>query len=439
MRKFLIPLTLKGEYMKVNKWIPICIIVGLIVTVGGCTNPQAQSVATAQSSDDNAEVYNPSWMSPNTLEDLVWSADLVIEGTITGIQETWLEYEHDIFTDYKVDVSKVLKSSPGFADRSVIIKHFGGTYQGRTQIMREDEPYQVGQKMLLFLKDISVFPGQTRAGEKKYSVMMPGGRFHIQPDGKLDTPTKNLAVADTYRGKDKSVLEKDIQIRIPTTADYLQRAVEGSFLIAEGTVGQVQKTWMSMEGVTPEQLAELKARGQLPELAYTFYSFTVDQILEDKLERYKDAPRKTPLYKSSPVHVSEVITVLEPGGTYEGITQRRTLIPFLKPGDRMLLFLNAIGCGERLSICSQAEQDTNKVLYILGDLTDRFLIGLDNRLTALTPGVISRSYDNQPKSRLEQDIIAAQVKWEKRLEELKKQPTSVPPAFPPPPTAAPRR
>lgn len=421
-------------------------MIAFAMLLAGCANSMAQFATARQNSTENVEVLTADWISAPTLEDLIWGADLIIEGTVNSIQETQLEnqieniFPGNIYTDYKIAVSKILKSNSSFADQSVIIKHLGGTYQGKTQMMKEDEPYLVGQKVLLFLRDISMFPGQVHAGEKKYSVIMPGGRFHVQSDGKLDTPTKHLAVADTYRGKDKSILERDIQTRIPTTADYLQTAVEGSFLIAEGTVGQVQKTWMSMQGVTPEQLAELKTRGQLPELVYTFYSFTVDQILEDKLARYKDAPRKTPLYKGSPVKAGDVITVLEMGGTYDGITQRRTLVPFLKPGDRMLLFLGAFGaCGERLAICTQAEQDANKVLYLLGDLTDRFLIGSDNRLTTLTPGVISRSYNNQIKSRLEQDIATAQAKWEKKLEEQRKQPTPVPPSFPPPPTAAPRR
>ncbi len=395
--------------------------------------------------NNDVQVFAASWANANTLDGLVWGADLIIEGTITGIQETRLENRienisfGDIYTDYKVDVSKILKSYPGFADRSVVIKHFGGTYQGKTQMTEEDEPYQIGQKVVLFLKNITMFPGQTRPGETKYSVMMPGGRFHVKQDGKLDTPTTKLQVADTYRGKDISSLEKDIQTRLPTTADYLQRAVEGSFLIVEGTVGQVQKTWMSTEGVTPEQMAELKARGELPELVYTFYSFAVDQVLEDKLARYKDAPRKISLYKGSPVRAGDAITVLEMGGTYEGITQRRTLVPFLKPGEKMLLFLGVFGaCGERLAVCTQAEQEANKVLYMLGDLTDRFLIGSDNRLTTLTPGAISRSYNSQAKSRLEQDIAVAKAKWEKAMEDQKKQPTPEPRPFPPPPTAAPR-
>lgn len=415
----------------------IWIIVALAVILTGCTNSADQLTAQSQNANDNVEILQVSWAHAFTLEDLVWGADLIIVGTIAGIQETRVEnrieniFAGNIYTDYKVDVSKVLKTYPGFTDRSVIVKHQGGTYQGRTQVVSEDEPYQIGQKVILFLRDISIFPGQTRLGEKKYSVLMPGGRFHIKQDGKLDTPTQHLAVAEVYRGKDIATVEKDVLSRLPAISDYLQREVEGSFLIVEGTVGQVLKTYMNAD-VTPQEMAQSKARGELPDLVYTFYAFTVDKVLEDKLVGAKDYPHKTALYKGAPVSGGNVITVLQMGGTYEGITQRRTLVPFLKPGDKMLLFLGAIGCGEGSPLCTKAEQEANKVLYMLGDLSDRFLVGSDNRLTTLTPGPVSRFYNGQAKSRLEQDIAAAKVNWEKALEELKKRPIPIPPPFPTP-------
>lgn len=427
--------------MKMNIYHTTCIIVVLVMSLAGCAMPVEQ-FATPTPFADSDELFTVTWARPLALDDLVWGADLIVEGTIAGIQEARLEHQETgipgmVYTDYKVDVAKILKSPSAFTDRSVVIKHRGGTYQGKTQINVDDVPYQAGDKVLLFLVDISMFPGQTRPGETKYSVMMPGGRFHLKPDGKLDTPTKNLAVADTYRGKDMSALEKDVLARLPTTFDYVQKEVETSFLVVEGRVGPLQKTYMSMEGVTPEQLAELKTRGLLPELVYTFYSFSVDKVLKDELVYAQGYPHKTGLYKGTPVKAGDVITVLEMGGTFEGITQRRTLVPFLKPGDKMLLFLGAIGCGDHLSICTQVEQNANKVLYRLGDGGGRFLIGADNRLTTTSFGSISRFYTGQPINKLEQDLATAKANLEKAREAQKKQPTSVPSPFPPP-TAAPR-
>ncbi len=418
---------------------PIWIIVASVMMLAACTNSADQFTAQPQSANDSVELLLVDWIRAYTLEDLIWDADLIVEGTTTGIQETRLEnrieniFAGNIYTDYKVDISKALKAYPGFKDRSAVLTHQGGTYQGRTQVVSGDEPYQIGQKVLLFLRDLSIFPGQTRPGEKKYSVLMPGGRFHIKQDGKLDTPTQHLPVAEAYRGKDIATLEKDVLSRLPTTPEYLQRAVQVWFLIAEGTVGQVPNTFVRPD-VTPEQLAQAKARGELQRLIYTSYAFTVDQVLEDKFARSKDYP----LYKHPAVNSGDVITVLEMGGTYQGTTYLATLGPFLKPGDKMLLFLSAIECGGRFQICNWAEQEANKVLYMLG--SDRFLVGPDNRLTALTSGPISRFYNGQAKSWLEQDIAAAKVNLEKALEELKNRPTPIPPPFPlPPPTPTPRR
>ncbi len=419
---------------------PICILVPLVVILAGCTNPTEQLTAQTQNANNNAEQVLVDWAYAYSFEELVWNADLIIEGTIAGIQETRLEHQienvsaGEIYTDYKVDISMVLKAYPGFLDRSVVIKHFGGTYQGRTQVVHEDEPYQSGEKVFLFLRDISIFPGQTRPDEIKYSVLMPGGRFRIMTDGKLDTPTKNFPVAETFRGKDKSILEKDILTRLPTPPDYLQREVERSSLIVEGTVGQVQNTFTRPD-LTPEQIAQAKVRGELQYLVYTSYAFTVDQVLEDKLARYQDHPYWVSVYQSTPVNTGDVIALVESGGTYEGSTLGRTSVPFLKPGDKMFLFLSATACGQRYLICNWAEQEANKILYMPG--SNRFIIGSDHRLITLTPGPISRFYTGQAKSQLEQDIAAAKVNWEKALEEEKNRPTPLPPPFPPPPTPVP--
>ncbi len=422
-------------------WTHVSIIVMLVLVA--CSSPE-QFAATPQVVDQNTEIVEASWVVSFTLDDLVATADLVIEGSVASIRDTRFEnqipnvFAGEIHTDYNVSVSKILKAYPGFNSQTVVVKHRGGTLQGRSQVVREDEPFPIGQKVLLFLRDISIYPGQAGVGETKYSVLMPGGRFYIRTDGKLDTPTQHLQVADAYRGKEISTLEQDVLKRIPAPSDYLQWAVQGSFLIVEGTVGQALKTYMSTDA-TAQERAELKARGQLPDQVYTFYSFNVSKVLEDKLAGAAEYPHKTALYKGIPVMAGSVITVVEMGGTVDGITQRRTLVPFLKPGDQMLLFLGGIGCGDGLPICTQPEQQANKVLYMIGDLSDRFLIGSDNRLVALTPGPVSRSYNGQLRNRLEQDIAVAKVNLQKALDQQKMQPTPVPPAFPPPPSPTPRR
>ncbi len=255
---------------------------------------------------------------------------------------------------------------------------------------------------------------------------MPGGRFQIKPDGTLDTPTRQLPVADTFRGKDKSVLENNVMSHLPSPSQYLEGAVQTD-LIVEGTVSQLQETRMDLTEVTPEQLAQAKAQGQLPDLVYTFYSFTVNNVLLDKSALYKDDPRIPSQLKRPPINAGNVITVLEMGGTYQGITQRRSWAQFLKSGDKLLLFLRARACGDdRLPLCNQSERETNRILYLVDDNTSRFLIGSDNHIIALTHNFFSQLYNGQGRARLEQDILGERTKMEKALEEQRKQPTPTP-------------
>lgn len=408
---------------------PICIISGLMIVLAGCAGSSVETSTPAEHANNSVSEMLVSWpRSYDDLKRLAW-ADLIVEGSIASVQETRL-LGPTIFTDYRVNISRVLKSYPGFADRSIIMVDLGGTYQGKTQVVKENPPYQIGEQVLLFLRDISNDPVHTPQGQTKYDVMIPGGRFRINPNGTLDADATELEVAKTYRGKEKSVLEKDILALLPTVSDYVRSEVAGSFLIVEGRVGQPE-TRLTRDEDTQD--------------IYTLYPFTVDKVFEDKLTRAENALHKTNLFKAAPVKVGNVITVVEMGGTNQGVTKRRTWSQFLQPGARMFLSLGAMACGDvsargaHSPLCTKQEQDTNKILYMLGDSTSRFLIGLDNRYTAITQHGISRLYNGQPKERLEQDLLKAKTEIDKALEEQKKQPTPVPPPFPPPPpTAAPR-
>src|SRR5574341_1261034 len=285
---------------------PASIIMGLVIVLAGCASPSIESTMTENTNGNAAEVFN-SWPQMYNLKSLVW-ADLIVEGTITGVRETRL-LGPTIFTDYKVDISRVLKSYPGFADRSIIVVHDGGTYHGQTQVVKEDPPYQIGEQVLLFMRDISDDPVHTPQGQTKYGVMVPGGRFRINPNGTLDTPATELEVAKIYRGKDKSVLEKDILARLPTVSDYVRWEVGAIFLIAEGKVGQPE-TRFSHDAATND--------------IYTLYPFAVEKVIEDKLTRAENALHKTGLFKAAPVKAGNVITVVEMGGTNQGVTKRRT-------------------------------------------------------------------------------------------------------------------
>ncbi len=137
------------------------ILIVLAVLLISCTNPAGQGTITPVGATNgpivsqpkptpiptnNVEQVLPSWARPYDLESLTWEADLIIEGTVVGIQET-RAVSTAIYTDYRVDISRVLKSYPSFRLPSVVVVQLGGSFQGNTQIVEGDEPYQVGDKV----------------------------------------------------------------------------------------------------------------------------------------------------------------------------------------------------------------------------------------------------------------------------------------------------
>jgi hypothetical protein len=436
------------EMIRMNKILIFLALAGLAALLPSCASPAQPGETTYDSVpaapslavDQNTQIEEaiPSWARTYDLDSLVREADLIAEVSILGIKET-RNVGGSPYTDYKADISRVIKGPTGFADPSIILIQHGGTLQGKTVVTKEDGLFNIGAKLLLFLRDMSNNPVHSPNREKKFMTLMPGGRFQIKPDGKLDTPTTRLAVADNYRGRDKSALEKDIQAKMPTLPDYLQSAVRASFLIVEGRVTSLLETRLVSAEATAEEMAQAKARSELAGSVYTFYNFTVDRVLEDKIARYKGDPHKPPKYNRPPVAEGQVITVLEMGGTYQGITQRRTWSQFLQPGSKMLLFLNAIACDSGIVACNKSEQETHRLFYLLEDNSDRFTIGSDSRLSAVTQGPISRSYHAQAKEKLETDIATEKGKLDKALADTKSVPLPTVPANRLPPTPTPRR
>lgn len=431
-----------------NKILIFLAVATLTALLTSCANPSQPGASTYDTApvapspavEQNGQIVEalPSWARTYDLDSLVREADLIAEVSIAGIKET-RNVGGSPYTDYNADISRVIKGPAGFADRSIILIQSGGTLQGKTMVMKENGLFDIGAKLLLFMRDMSNNPVQSPNHEKRFMTIMPGGRFQIKADGKLDTPTTQLAVADHYRGRDKSELERDIQTKMPTLSDYLQSAVQASFLIVEGQVTSLQETRLVSDEAKAEEIARAQARGELAGTVYTFYNFTVDKVLEDKIARYKDNPHKTPKYDRPPVAPGQVITVLEIGGTYQGVTQRRTWGQFLQPNTKMILFLGAITCDNGIAACNKSEQDTHRLLYLLEDDSNRFTIGADNRLSAVTLGPIGRAYGAQAKDKLETDIATEKGKLDKAPANTRSVPVPTVPANKLPPTPTPRR
>lgn len=358
-------------------------------------------------------------LGPQTIEDLTQGSALIIEGTVSQvgavhiIPGTETDDLPDIFTDYRVDVSSVLKSPPGFNEQSIIIYQDGGTYNGVTQVSEDDPPYQIGEQFLFFLGDASDDPIYTAQGEKKYTAGALG-RFLINSDGRLGLSGKRNQIAVDLQGQYKVVLENKIAAAIPSPFFYTRNAFERAFLIAEGIVGEPTTRSFEEDGTR---------------YIYTDYPFQVEKVIYDEITRGKNSPRKTDVYKAAPVKKGDTITLTEFGGTANGITKRMAWSQFPKPGSRMLLFFGAQSCLHANPACPDRDQGKKKNIYFPHG--DRFLITAKGQLQSVTPYFLSRLYDGRPKKQLENDLNRARDAFFKALDAKSKQlPTEAGPLAP---------
>lgn len=168
------------------------------------------------------------------LEQALWSATIVIEGTIQGIREVhfvntrerpqeWIDQMFaegkmpgSVFTDYIVTVNKVIfemapyqpKFFPGWKPlqpgQTIIVTRRGGTYRGVTSIEEPGPPFEIGSREVLFLIPSSYLPDD---GQVRYTTNIT--RFRIGPDNKLiASTTKDLGAF--YDGQALHQLEQDI-------------------------------------------------------------------------------------------------------------------------------------------------------------------------------------------------------------------------------------
>ncbi len=346
-------------------------------SVGQKTMPVLESTSSATAAPDqitkNQQVENntpsatrvmtirASWPIAYDFAGLMLHSDLIIEGTVERIIRSGTKQPAEyptIETDYVVKINRVLKSYPGFEKDSIVVSQWGGTWNGITQIFEDDEPYQMGEQVLLFLHE----------GETVYGAMIPGGRFKINADGTLESPVKHLGldIVKSYHGKPKAELEEAILNSLPDETDYLGMLYP-AFLIAEGIVSDAGT-----------RLQE----GEDTQLVYTVYSFRVQRVLYDELKATQAYSHKPEKYQKTPIKKGNVITIFELGGTYGDITRTRVSPEVMSSGSKMLLFLGGFACAERPGLCTQEEQDSGHAMYIAND-PGRFMIDTDKNLKSL--------------------------------------------------------
>ena len=340
-----------------------------------------------------------------SLEELI-SADLIIEGTIAAEMTRRIpdatstnvelaerqargEQTDRIVTEYEVTIDRVLKGQVNSKTVTVIPAGAAASVQ-------------VGNRVILFLVDISggpfLAPDQT-----KYGVIAPEGQFRVEKDNTLfaDAPPPRT-LTESYRGKDKSVLEKDIfdlvaQLPKPTKEEILQKALSGysgADLVIEGTIQGIREVHFINSLEKPQEwIDQMLAEGKMPGLVLTDYAIVVDKVLSDKRIHF---PRFFPNYK--PIEPGQTIIVTRQGGTYKGVTKIEEPGPPFEIGSQEVLFL--VG----FSLTAYDVPDDGQVRYSTDSRMGRFLIGPDNTLTAFTTKGLGGIYGGQDVGQLEQDI-----------------------------------
>lgn len=356
---------------------------------------------------DQVRVSRASWPHLYTFEELVNSADLIVRGTIESLEATRALPPLDsqiIFTDYRLNISDILKSYPGFHEQSITVTQYGGTFEGVTSILDGDEPFQIGEEVFLFLRDVSDDPIHTVKGESKFSVMLPGGRFKVSEEETLQPTYQDSDVAQAYDGKSAMDLENDIRASLPDLANYSRNAVT-AFLIVEGVVGDPISTLLKVEDT---------------QSIYTVYPLQVEAVIQDQRNYSHNVIGKTSIYQHEPVKPGEKIFVMERGGKYGELEQRWAWSQGMQPGTRVFLFLAANECNLFVEVCSQAGIDSTNLLYLAWGGA-RFEIATDDTLVATTRDFFSQIYNGVQKQILVQDLAVAKEMNQAALDDLQNQ------------------
>jgi hypothetical protein len=393
-----------------------CIIVALtVVTVfsslSGCTPSSGQSPLnqpTDQATPAEAALESTSNVPyvfsdeiELTKEDFL-SADLIVEGIITGKQTHWVTDTTATEAELADRRARGLSTGTDVLEYQVAIdKVWNGQAPAATIVVAPASPtYEVGDHAILFLEDISGDPIRA-PGQTKYAVMTSAGQFRIEKDNTLSSAKikGTNPMVDAYRGKDKSVLEQDIQDLVaklpqPTKADVLQQTLQSSGIVIIGTVQDVQDVhFVNSLEKSQKEIDQLLAEGKMPGLLLTDYAVTVDKVLYDMRG---DNPRFFPDWK--PLQPGQTIIVTRQGGTYKGVTKIEEAGPAFETGQQEVLFLS------NFSLTNYDLPDDGQARYSTDARLGRLLIGPDGNLVAFTTRGLGGFFGGQSVEQLEKDL-----------------------------------
>ena len=110
---------------------------------------------------------------PPTFDRLVGDAELIFEGTVTGLRSEWTGQgaERHIVTYVSFKIEDAIKGTPG-ADYT--LRMLGGTVDGQTMEVTDAPRFKVGDRDILFVEH--------NGTQFIPLVGIMHGRFHVQPD-----------------------------------------------------------------------------------------------------------------------------------------------------------------------------------------------------------------------------------------------------------------
>ncbi len=110
---------------------------------------------------------------PPTFNELVDEADLIFQGSVTGVKSEWVGEgaQRQIMTYVTLKVEQALKGAPG---QSYSIRMLGGTVDGETMAVADAPKFEVGDEDILFVRN--------NGTQFIPLVGIMHGRFHVRKE-----------------------------------------------------------------------------------------------------------------------------------------------------------------------------------------------------------------------------------------------------------------
>lgn len=121
----------------------LVVVVMIMIFCSMCVAPELQQPVPSKANVSGM-------MLALSLEQLVEQADMILTGTVTGIETRGGPGSKIIYSNAVIAVDQVFKGQPGAT--TITVKVLGGTVDGVTQAVEDVASFRQNEKVLLFLK-----------------------------------------------------------------------------------------------------------------------------------------------------------------------------------------------------------------------------------------------------------------------------------------------